>query len=154
MVQPFTQTVGLTLVDLGKCYVDIKALVDFIGLLGGCENDAYSQDVVNLVEGDMLGLHLVPDRVGCFHTLDDAVLEPHLIQGVLNGGDKIGKELITLSCRLGQLRLDSGIFFRMFKTEREILQFRFYLVKSQSVGKRCIDIECFTCNLILFVGRL
>ena len=118
----------MALVYFGECYVNIKTLVDFISFLRWSKYDAYGQNVVDLIEGDMLGLHLVPDGIGTFHALDDAVLEPHFVECLLDGGDEIGKEFITLACCLGQLRFYTGIFLGMFKAEVEILQFGFYFI--------------------------
>ena len=42
----------------------------------------------------------------------------------------------------------------MFVAEAKVFQFSLNLIKSQSVRKWCIDVERFTCNLILFAGRL
>ena len=42
----------------------------------------------------------------------------------------------------------------MLVLKTEVLQFSLYLVKTESVGKRSIDIESLTGNLILFVSRL
>ena len=42
----------------------------------------------------------------------------------------------------------------MFVLETEVLEFCLYLVQSQSVCQRSVDIQCFASNLILLVGRL
>ena len=42
----------------------------------------------------------------------------------------------------------------MLELEAQVLQLGLHLVQSQSVGQRGIDVERFTGNLILFVGRL
>ena len=103
VVEPFPQTVGMTLINLSECHVDVETLIDFVRFLCGSEDDAHGQDVVDLIESDMLGLHLVPDRVWAFHALDDAVAESHLVECLLNRGDKVGKEFIAFAGCLCQL---------------------------------------------------
>ena len=42
----------------------------------------------------------------------------------------------------------------MLVAEAQVLQFFFYLVQSQSVGQRGVDVQCFSGNLVLLVGQL
>ena len=53
-----------------------------------------------------------------------------------------------------QFLLNGSIFLGMLKTEAKALQLSLYLVESQTVGKRSIDVERFASNLILLVGWL
>ena len=41
----------------------------------------------------------------------------------------------------------------MFVFEAKVFQFCFDTVQSQTVGKRCIDVECFSGNFVLFARK-
>ena len=102
----------------------------------------------------MLVLHLVPDGVGCLHTLLELVLNVHAVKSFTDRFSKFVKQLFTLLLSCFQLLGDASIFIGMLKFETQILKFRFDFVKSESVGKWSVDIECLSCYLVLFVGRL
>lgn len=57
---------------------------------------------------------------------------------------------------MGRLQLFLNVckFVRMLELETEVLQFRLDFVQSKTVGEWGIDIERFTCDLVLFVGGL
>ena len=78
MTQPVTQAVGMRLVNLRDGNIDVEALVDLLLPFVGCEDDADGKDVIDLFEGDMLVLHLVPDGVRCLYTFLDLILDTHL----------------------------------------------------------------------------
>ena len=73
MVQPVAQTVGMTLVDFTDGYVDIEAFVYFVCSHLWCKDDAHSKNVVNLIEGNVLVLHLIPNRIRALHACFDFV---------------------------------------------------------------------------------
>ena len=134
MAEPVAQPVGMAFVYLGDGDIDIEALVDFLLALVRREDDADSQDVVNLVEGDMLVLHLRPDGVRRLHAFLNIILDAHLLQGFLNGCGELVEQLVTRPLGLLQLVLDAVVLVRMLVTETEVLQFRLHLVESQTVG--------------------
>ena len=102
----------------------------------------------------MLVLHLVPDGVGGLHAFLNLILDAHLLQRGLDGSRELVKKFVTGGVGRLQLSLYIGKFVWMLELETEIFQFRLDLIQSQTIGEGCIDIERFTCNLILFVGRL
>ena len=73
MVQPVAQTVWMTLVDFTDGYVDIEAFVYFVCSHLWCKDDAHSKNVVNLIEGNVLVLHLIPNRIRALHACFDFV---------------------------------------------------------------------------------
>ena len=56
--------------------------------------------------------------------------------------------------RVGKLTLDIVVLLGMLVSEREVFEFGLDFVKSQTVGKRSIDVESLPRDFILFVGRL
>ena len=154
MREPVAQAVGVRLIDFRDGHIDVEAFVDFLFALVGGEDDAHSQNIVNLVEGDVLVLHLVPDGVGRLYALLNLIFHTHLAQRLLDGRCKLVEELMALGLGRGKLGLDAVIFVGMLVLETQVLEFRLNLVKTQAVGEGRIDIQRLTGNLILFVGRL
>ena len=95
MTQPVAQSVWMTLVDFRYGYIDVETLVDFFFALVGCEDDAHSQDVVHLVKGHMLVLHLVPDGVGRLYAFLNLILYAHLVEGFLDRSCKLVEQFVT-----------------------------------------------------------
>ena len=152
--EPVAQTIGVRLVDLRDGHVDVEALVDLLFSDARGEDDAYREDIIDFLEGNVLVLHLVPDRVGGLYSFLDLILDAHLLQRVLDGVGELGKQFVARHlCRL-QLRLDGRKVVGVLELEAEILEFRLDLVQSQAVSQWCVDIERLSRNLILLVGRL
>ena len=101
----------------------------------GREDDAHGQDVVDLVEGDVLLLHLVPDRERRLDARLDFVFEPHLVEGRADGRREVAEEFVALCLRLLQLLRDVLIDLRVLIAKTEVLQFGLHLVESQAVGR-------------------
>ena len=120
----------MRLVDLRDGYIDIEALVDFLFAVIGCEDDAHSEDIIDLLKANVLVLHLVPDGVGALHALLDFVFDPHSLKGVLNGRGKLCKQFVTGYTGRFQLVLNGSIFIRVLELKTQVLQFRFDLVEA------------------------
>ena len=95
VVEPVAQTVGMRLVYLAYCHIYAEALVDFVLPLFGREDDAHSEYVVYLFEGDMLVLHLVPDGVGAFYPFLQSVFDTHLVESLLDGLRELVEKFVT-----------------------------------------------------------
>ena len=154
MVEPVAQTVGMTLVQLADGHVDVEAFVHLVDPYFGREDDANGQDIVYLVEGDMLVLHLVPDGEWIFYAGFDFVVNAHLVQFLAYGFRKLGEERVALCLGICQFVFYAGIFLRMVVAEAEVFQLGLDFVESQAVGKRGIDVERLSGYLVLLVGRL
>ena len=85
----------MTLVNLRDGDINLEAFVDFFLAFVRGEDDANSKDIVNLVKGNMLVLHLAPNGEGCLDTLLDFILDTHLLQGVFDRIGKLVEELMT-----------------------------------------------------------
>ena len=82
MVYPIAQTVGVRLVYLVDSHVYAEALVNFIRAKLRSVDDAYGENVVNLVECYVLVLHLVPNRVGTLDTSLYLILYAHTVESL------------------------------------------------------------------------
>ena len=136
-------------VYLGQGGVDAVALVDFLVAVAGHEDDADGQDVIDLVEGDMLVLHLHPYRIRTLHAALDGVFDAHLVELLADGWCELVEDGVALGLAFGKLALDVGILFGVFVAETEVLQFGLDLVESQSVGDGGEDIDGLAGYLIL-----
>ena len=154
VVDPVAQAVGVALVNLVERHINLETLVNLIFPLLGREDDAYGENVVNLLKGDVLVLHLAPDGVGAFDACLDVVLEAHLVERVADGGGEVVKHLVALRLGHRQLLDDAVVFLGVLKLEAQVLKFGLYLVQSQAVGDGRIDVERLAGYLVLLVGWL
>ena len=154
MVHPVAQSVGVRLVYLADSYVNLEALVDFLRTHLRRIDDAHRKDVVYFFEGDMLVLHLVPDGVGAFHACLQFVLYAHAVESLAYGSGELCEERIALCLCVGEFVLDIVVLVGMLIFERKVFKFGLYLVQSESVGKRSIDVHGLAGYLVLLVGRL
>ena len=67
-------------------------------------------------------------------------MNSHLVKYCPYGFSEFLEQVVALFLRDFQFVGDGTVFFRMLKSEAEVLQFGFYLVQSQSVGKRGINV--------------
>ena len=95
VAQPVAQTVGMALVDFADGHIDVETLVDFVLAVVGGENDANSQNVVYLVEGYMLILHLIPNGIWALHTHLQLVFHAHLVERLTNRSRKLVEQYIA-----------------------------------------------------------
>ena len=58
--------------------IDVETVVELFFHVAWFEDDADSEQVINLLERDVFGLHLVPDGVDRFHTCQNPVFQPIL----------------------------------------------------------------------------
>ena len=99
----------------------------------------------------MLGLHLAPDGVGRLDASLEGILDSHLVELGLDGGGEGVEELLALCLCDGQLLLYGCVLLGVLILEAEVLELHLYLVQSESVGDRGIDVECLACYLVLLV---
>ena len=154
MVYPVAEPVGVGFVDLTECHVDIEALAYLFVAVLWREYYAHGKYVVYLIEGDVLVLHLAPDGIWTFHACLYLVVESHGIECGAYGFSELLEESVALLFGEGKLVGDVGVFFRVFEAEAEVFEFGFYLVKSETVGKWCVDVQCFSGDFVLFVSWL
>ena len=80
MLHPVSHTIRLVTVDAGYDREHVVALVTlaFLAVSVGSEDYPQGVEVVDLVEGDVLRLHLVPHRVWCLDPFADLEIESRL----------------------------------------------------------------------------
>ena len=120
-------------IDFGDRNINIETVVQFLVYVAWFENDPYSQKIINLFERNMLGLHLVPDGIGGFHTGTHFIVEPHLLQLPVHRHGKMLEQSVTGCFRRFQFQIDKGIFLRMLILEAQVFQLRLDGEKPQTV---------------------
>ena len=120
MTQPVAQSVRMTLIDFRYGYIDVEALVDFLFALIRREDDAHSQDIVHLVKGHMLVLHLVPDGVGRLYAFLNLILYAHLVEGFLDRSCKLVEQFVTRLLGVSQFSFDIVVFLWVLVLETKI----------------------------------
>ena len=136
LVHPVAVAVGLVGVQARDHREDGPALLPFAGAGFGREDDAYRVDVEDLFEGDVLGGHLLPDRVGGLQALEDGVLEAGLVELCPDGGDEIVDLGAALRVDPAQLLLDRRVGGGFTVLEPDVLHLRLDAVQAEAVGQR------------------
>ena len=139
-------------VDFRDSHIDVKAVVQLLLHAFRLKDDAHGQDVINLFERHMLGLHFIPDGIDRFDAGQDMVFQSHLIQLGTDRCGKLCKDLVAFSGCLFQLAFNLLILLGVFILETEILKLGLDLIQSQAMGQWGVDIECFASYFELFVG--
>ena len=93
--EPVAEARGVGLVDFGECGIDAEALVLLLGAVGRGEDDADGEDVVDLLEGDVLVLHLQPDGIRTLHAGLDVVVHAQRIELFADGGGEVGNDVVA-----------------------------------------------------------
>ena len=150
---PVAGAVGVQAVEVGDLAVDVPAYAFLVGLVGALKDDARGIEVVDLAEGDVLGLHLLPYRVAVFDPGLELILEAHLVETLANGRGKAGKHLLVVGRRFLDLLVDGLVGLGVLILEAQVLELGLDGKQAQAVGQRGVDVECLAGYLVLLVGR-
>ncbi len=154
VVHPVAQAVGMGLVYGAGDVVDFEAFVRFVHAFRHFEYDADGQDVVDLLEGDMLRLHLRPDAVGFLDARLYFVLDACLVELLPDGGRELVEDACQVLADALQLVLDRLVFLGVLVAETEFLELLLHFVQAESVCQGSVDVERLARNLVLFAGQL
>ena len=154
MREPVAEALWMWLVDAAGDGIYLEALGYLILHPFVLEDDAHGQNVVYLLKGDVLVLHLRPDAVGRLDACLYLIFESRSVETLSDGGGELCKDGVQMVLHVGQLLLDITIFLGMLIAETQVLKLFLYLVQAKSVGQRCIDIQSLSCYLVLLVGQL
>ena len=122
--------------------------------LSHIKDDAHGQDVIDLLKGDVLVLHLAPDAVRSLYAGLYLITDTRFVQFLTDRGCKLVKLSIQIVLHARKITGNLSIFLGVFVTETEVFQFLLHLMQSQAVGQGGIDVKGFAGNLVLFVGQL
>ena len=114
------------------------ALISLRLLVGVCgsriEDDSHGIEVVDLLEGYLLGNHLVPDGVRCLYPLLYLEIETCLFEGI---ADRT-YEFVNAFLLVGHVPVDLGtdvvIGIRLLVPQPDVFHFGLHLVQSEPVG--------------------
>ena len=151
MGEPVAKTFRVGLVHAAEGYIYTETLIDFVLTGLWFIYNANSKDVVYLIEGDILLLHLIPDRVGAFYASLDGVFDTHLVESLSNRIREGLKQCLTLRIGMLQVLLYLGIFFWIFIMEGKVFEFGLYSIQSETIGQRGIEIKRLACYLAAFL---
>ena len=152
--EPVAETVGVGLIGARTDAVDAEAVVLFLFRVARhqrVEDNPHRQQVVDLIEGHVLVLHLHPHAVGAFDARLDVIVVALLVQLLANRDD----ELLVGGFQLGAYGLnlfaDLLVDLGLFVLEAEVFQFLLDFVEAEAVGQRRVDIQRLARYLVLFM---
>ena len=128
MVEPVSQTVGMGFIQLTYGHIYLEAFVYLLLAVVGSKDNPYGQDVVYLIEGYMLVLHLCPYGVGALDPLLNMVFDAHLVELLLDGLGKLVEETVARLLSRLQFLLNACILVGMLISETQVFEFGLYLV--------------------------
>lgn len=150
---PVPQPVGLGGVNVGDRGVNLPALGFLRRKRQRLEDDADGEQVVNLLERNLLALHLAPDRVDAFHASRNLVVDVVAVERGDDRGVELVDELPARSFAFLQFLRDFGILLREAVLHAEVLQFALDRVEPQPVGQRREEVDRLARDLDLLVHR-
>ena len=120
----------------------------FVALLDRAHDDAKRPHVEELVEAQVLSLHLLPDRIDVLRTPGDISLNavsleerPHLFDRVLH-------EFETFLSGFVEFVRDLAVFLGTREAQRQVLELPLDLPDAETIGKRRINRERFRTELL------
>ena len=149
---PVAQAVGVGLVEVRHDAVDLPAGGFFL-LRRHVQNHADGEQIIHLVEGDVLLLHLFQDGVDALGPAFYLVLEALGFQLLVNRQHKFLDEAVAGALALAHLGLELVVRLGVGELEVQILQLALYSIETQPVRQRRVQIECFGSNFELLVAR-
>ena len=151
--EPVAEARGMRFVDLRECGVDAVALIDFLLAVARSEDDADGQDVVDLLKGDVLALHLLPDAVRALDAGFEFVVHAHPVERLADGRCEVVDGIVALHLRAFEVVEHELIVVGMLVFEGKVFQFGLDAVEPETVGKGREDVEGFAHNLVLLGGQ-
>ena len=112
-----------------------------VAILDAADHDAERHDVRELLEADILLLHLAPDRVGCLFAAGDLGLDARLFHRVVESDDDPFDQVGALLLQEGQARADAFARLGLQLGEGQILELVLDLVHAHALGERGINLH-------------
>ena len=150
---PIAQTIRFGGINIGNGRVDLPAL----GLLRGewqlLEDNANGKQVVNLLERNLLALHLAPNRIDTLDAARNLIFDIIAIQGLDDWCIERVDKLLTFGLCFVEFLFDLGILLRKAILHAEILQLGFDGVEAQTIGQGGKQIDRLARDLNLLIER-
>ena len=121
--EPVAQAVGAIAVDLCNGRVDVPAAVLLWVPILTIKDDTHGKEVIDLLKGNPLNLHLTPDREASLDTRLHLVAEAHRVKACLQWRSEAMEEILTTSFTLLHLALYLCIGIGVLVAEAEVFQF-------------------------------
>ena len=117
------------------------------------DDDTCHIGVINLFERHAELHHTFPHRAHVTLNSHGANLYATLLQLSLDGSQKLLQLLEFLISNLAKLFLHRFKHLRVDIFQTEVVELKFHLIKTQSVGNRGINLGCLRCDFQLFMMR-
>ncbi len=150
---PVAQPVGLRGVDIGNRGVDLPALRFLGGERQRIEYDADGEKIVDLLEGNLLALHLHPYRIDALHAARNLVVDAVAVERRNDRRRELLDQLAARGLRFLQLPRDLGILLRKAVLHAEVLQLALDGEQPQAIGQRREEVDRLAGDLDLLVHR-
>ena len=146
--EPVAHTLWVRLIHICDECECLPALHVFL-LSWSVDDDSDGEEVIYTLEGALLLLHLLPDRVDTLGAALHVIFQSGSIEFLLDRLDEAGDIGIARSLGGIQLLLDHivGIVLQVLQTQ--VFQFALQLVESQLVGEWGIEVAGFLAHLVL-----
>ena len=149
---PVAQAVGVGLVKVRDDAVYLPAGGFFL-LRRHVQNHANGKQIIHLIEGDVLLLHLFQDGVDAFRPAFYLVVKALGFQLLINRLHEFLDEAVAGALALAHLGLDFVVGLGVGEFEVQILQLTLYSVEAKPVGQRRVQIQRFGSDFELLVAR-
>ena len=124
--EPVAGALGVSAVELRYHAVDLQAVVVLVAALGALKDDSCCIDVVDLIDGDALALHLLPNRVARLHARLELIDEALLVEALPDGSREALKHAVSLLLRCRDGLRDARVGVGVLILKAQVLKFGFY----------------------------
>ena len=149
---PVAQAVGVGLVEVRHNAIHLPAGRFFL-LRRHVQNHANGKQIIHLIEGDVLLLHLLQDGIDAFGPALYFILKALRLQLLVNGLHKLLDKAVARALALPHLGLKVVVGLGVGEFEVQILQLTLYSIEAQAVGQRRVQVQRFRGNFELLVAR-
>ena len=123
-----------------------------VAIILGLGNHTEPVDVGQPAKGQLLVLHLSPDRIGLFRPPIDLRLDPVLFQNRINVVGDLRDHIAGFALQRDEPAQDRGACFRVHHPKRQVLQLFAHPMHTHPAGKRRKDIHRLLRLLALLLG--
>ncbi len=138
-------------INVGDQPVDFEAVVVVLRF----EDEAYREQVVDLLQRLVPLEHLVVDRIEMLGPAADLEFESRFLQPLLDGRREFPDIVLALAPPRLEIPRQGVVGFPVQVLESKVLQLPLYVRQAEPVGKRGVDVERLLCHpFLLFRGEV